>query len=98
VLTASTIVLAGGAVGFEFWARDTYDKSLIAADPDSQQALYKSANRKRYVADGMAVGAVGCAIGAIFLFVRGGSGSTSTAQLQPTATPDSAGFAVVGSW
>jgi hypothetical protein len=100
VLTATTVILAGSAVGFEFWARDTYDKSLIAQDPDSQQALYKSANRKRYVADGAAIGAIGCAIGAVFLFVRSGHDSSggSTAQLQPIASPDSAGFAVVGRW
>ncbi|HUS33601.1 MAG TPA: hypothetical protein VMZ53_34095 [Kofleriaceae bacterium] len=98
VLTATTLALAGGAIGFDLWARDTYDKTLVAGDPDLQTALWKSANRKRYVADGFAVGAIGCGVAAIWLFARGGSGSTTTAHIEPVATPESTGFALVGGW
>lgn len=98
ILTGTTVLLAGGAIGFDLWARDTYDKTLVAGDPDVQNALWKSANRKRYVADGFAVGAIACGVTAVWLFVRGGNGSTSSASLQPTASADGAGVALVGGW
>lgn len=99
ILTGTTVALAGAAIGFDLWARDTYDKTLTAGDPGVQNAFWKSANRKRYVADGFAVGAIACGVTAVWLFVRGGgNGSTASARLQPIASPDSAGVALVGGW
>jgi hypothetical protein len=98
-VSVAALMLGGGALGFELWARSTYDKALKAGDPGTQDAYYADANTKRYVADGLAVGALGCTAVAVILFVRSGSSSSSsTASVQPSASRDSFGLALVGSW
>lgn len=67
---ASAVVLLGGALGFELWARSTYDSAETEGDPAEQDSLWRSANTKRYVADGLAIAGIGCAGVAVWLYLR----------------------------
>ncbi len=106
VLGAGAIVLAGGAVGFELWGNSTIDKANAAAkDPAMHgqvNSLWHSANTKRYTAEAMAAGAIGCAGAAIVLYLRGGS-DESPAQVagrthvEPIVASDVVGFSIAGS-
>src|SRR5215475_12571230 len=53
VLGGTAVALAGGALGFELWARSTYNSSKTEVDNDKQTSLWHSANTKRYVAEGL---------------------------------------------
>jgi len=78
VFAAGAAVLLGGALGAELWARSTYDRAEAAPDPAEQDSLWRSANTKRYVANGLAIAGVGCAGIAVWLYLRGGGESSST--------------------
>ena len=96
---AGAAVLLGGAVGAELWARSTYDRAEAETDPAEQDSLWRSANYKRYVANGLAIAGVGCAGIAVWLYLRGGgeSRATQTARagswtLEPILARDGAGL------
>jgi hypothetical protein len=95
-LGAGAVALAGGAVGFELWGSSTYDKAKAETTSQSRRdSLESSANTKRYVAEGMAVAAVGCAGLAVWQYLRGRGEPTTTAiRVVPTA----GGFAIAGSY
>jgi hypothetical protein len=97
-VSVAALMLGGGALGFELWARSTYDKALKAGDPGTQDAYYSDANTKRYVADGLAVGAIACTAVAVILFVRGGGNDHRSASVRPSASRDSVGLVLGGSW
>jgi hypothetical protein len=77
VLGVGALALFGGAIAFELAGRSTYDDAKAEPDNAKQDELWKSANRKRYIAEGMAVGGLACAGVAVWLFVKS-SGSTET--------------------
>lgn len=72
---AGAVALLGGGLAFELTARSTYDDAKHEADDAKQTSLWKSANRKRYIAEGMAVAGVACAGVAVWLFVRSRGGT-----------------------
>jgi hypothetical protein len=71
VLGASAVALAGLAVAFDLWGDSTYDQAKTEPARTTQLDLWRSANAKRYTAEVMGVGALGCAAAAVWLYVRG---------------------------
>ena len=74
---AGAVALFGGAVAFELSGRSSYDDAKLEPDNAKQKSLWDSANRKRYIAEGMAVAGVACAGVAVWLFVRSRGDSES---------------------
>jgi hypothetical protein len=97
---AGAVVLLGGALGFSLWGDSTYDDAKAEmADQARRDSLYDSANRKRYVAEGLAVAGVGCAGVAVWLYLRqrGARAETTTARTgQLMLAPSASGVGVVG--
>ena len=96
---AGGVALLGGAVAFELLGRANYDDAKAEmTDQAKRDSLYDSANTKRYVAQGFAVAGVACVGVAVWLYVRGGSGSssTTTASKQLVVSPN--GIALMGAF
>jgi hypothetical protein len=64
------VVLLGGALGASLWGDSTYDRAKAETDLARRDALYDSANTRRYVADGLAIAGVACAGVAVWLYLR----------------------------
>jgi hypothetical protein len=102
-LGGAALGLVGGAVGFELWARSTYDQSKREPDNAKQDSLWHSANTKRYVAEGLGVAGIACAGVAVWLYLRGGEPeATSTTRqasrwiIEPIVGGDRAGLVLGG--
>ena len=81
-LVAGTAVAAGGAaLAFDLWGNSTYDSAVKATDPNRQLSLWHDANTRRYTADALAVGSVGCAAVAVWLFLRSGAEPSTIASI-----------------
>lgn len=97
-MTATTVALAGGAIGFELWGRDLLDQSAKEPDDAKQEQLYNDANTRHYVAEGLGVAAAVAAGVTIYLWVRGGSHASESALVVPVAAPDGGGLVLTGRW
>jgi hypothetical protein len=100
-LGVAAVVLGGTGLGFELKSESTYDK----AKTTDQQGLMALANsyrdsavRDRYIAQGLAVAAIGCAGVGVYLFVRGRGERRATAAVLPVAASGLAGVALSGRW
>ncbi|HEY5923722.1 MAG TPA: tetratricopeptide repeat protein [Kofleriaceae bacterium] len=82
VVGAGALALLGGGLALELSARSTYDDAKVEVDNAKQDELWESANRKRYIAQGLAVAGLATAGVAVWLFVRsrGSSEPTTTAR------------------
>ena len=80
------LVLIGSAIGVELWASSAYDESRRASDPAAQTSLWHSANNRRYVAEGLAVGGLAAGGVAVWLYLRGGERDAAGAH-QVTVAP-----------
>ena len=66
------VALGGGAIGFELWARSTYNDAKAEMKSQSRRdSLYTSSNTKRYVAEGMAFASITAAGTAVWLYLHG---------------------------
>src|SRR5262249_22039425 len=74
VVGVGALVLLGSGLGFELWAESKYAaaKSEMMNQPH-RDSLYDSANMKRYVAQGLAVGGLTAGGVAVWLYLRGGN-------------------------
>ena len=90
------LVLGGGGIGAEIWARRTYDRSKKESDNAKQDSLWHDANTRRYIGLGLDGAAIVCAGVSIYLLVR--SGSEHKTAVAPTASSDGAGVTLVGVW
>jgi hypothetical protein len=98
---AGALALGGTALVFKLWGDSTYDEAKDEVDDQSRRdSLYHSANNRQYVAEALAVAAVGCAGAAVyFYFFRDRRrGRADTTAMTPIAAPQFAGLAVTGSW
>jgi hypothetical protein len=100
-LGGAAVGLAGGGLGFELWARSTYDQSEKEVDDARQTSLWKSARTRRYVAQGLGVASLASAGVAVWLYLRPGRDEaqpTREARLQiiPTVDGEHAGLLVLG--
>lgn len=98
------VVLGGAALGFELWGRSMHDDAQATLDGGNEaraNELQDGANLRRYLAQGFAVAAVGCAAVSIVMFVRGGGTEPrdrSAVRIVPMASGDHAGLAIGGAW
>ena len=102
VFGGAAIALGATAFGFSRWGDSIYEDAEKEVDDDKQERLWKSANKRRYAAQGLAIGAVGCIAAAVVFYVRGGSSEESTTArsvtVSPTASADAMGMTIAGSW
>jgi len=102
VLGGAALGLVGGAVGFELWARSTYDQSKREPDNTKQTSLWRSANTRRYVAESLGVAGIACAGVAVWFYLRGDQEATSAVRqasrlfVGPILGNDRAGLALEG--
>jgi hypothetical protein len=66
----AAVILVGAAVGFEVSGNSTYSKSQNEPDPAKQDALWHSANARRYVAETLGIGGLACGGVAVWLYLR----------------------------
>ena len=99
VLGGAARALGGTGLGFELRSETLYDRARTANRQGSQtaSALRDSAVRDRYIAQGLAVAAIGCAGIGVYLFVRSG-GKGPSAAVVPVASSGLAGVAMTGQW
>jgi hypothetical protein len=99
VVGAGAVALGGAALGFDLWGNSFYDKAKASQDQGTRDSNYQAANTRRYVAEGFAVAAVGCAGAAVYLYVRGrGDSRAEATAVTPVVSPRLTGLAVAGSW
>jgi hypothetical protein len=94
IATGVAVGAAGAGIGFEFWARSTYNNALAEPDPVKQGSTWQSANTKRYLADGLGGVAAASGVLAIWLWMRSGDDTA----VQPVVGPGNAGLVFIGSW
>jgi hypothetical protein len=101
-LGGAAVALAGGALGFELWARSTNSQSLDeTASMDRRISLWHSANTRRYVAEGLGVASLAAAGVAVWLTLRPAAAAderTARVELAPVVARDTAGLVVIGSF
>jgi hypothetical protein len=98
-LGAGALAFGGGALAFHLSGNSTYERAKEATDPAERDSLYKSANNRRYLAQGFGVAALGTAGAAVYFYLRGrGEGRADTTAMTPVVSPELAGVAVVGRW
>ncbi len=97
-LGVAAVALGGTAIGFELWAEHTYDKSKIDPSTSSQLSTWHTANRERYVAEGLGIAGIGCAAAAIVLLVRHGPEDHHGVAIAPLVTPAAFGIAANAIW
>jgi hypothetical protein len=101
-LGVGALALGGAAIGFHVAGNHAYDDSLKAdaagMRPEADK-LHRSANNRRYAAQGFGVAALACAGTAVYFYLTGRSTDRSEGvAVAPVASPQLAGLAVVGSW
>ena len=75
------MIFLAQACARELSSRSTYDQAKVEPNDAKQSSLWKSANQKRYLAEGFAAGGIACAGIAVWLLVRsGGDEPTTTAR------------------
>jgi hypothetical protein len=101
VFGSAALVLGGTAVGFSLWGDSIYEDAEREPNDARQESLWKSANKRRYAAEGFAIGAVGCVVAAVVFYVRGKPSeapSSSGVSVSPTASANAMGMSISGSW
>jgi hypothetical protein len=101
ILAGSSVALAGAAVGFALWGDSLYGQAKKEPNDAEQRSLWKSANNRRYIAEGMAVASAACAGISIWLYWRRGraeqrGAATSSLDVAPTWTQDLVGLSMAG--
>lgn len=88
------IAFAGVSLGFELSARHTNGRVSDSTSNSERTDLWNSANRRRYIATGLGVGALACAGIALYLWLHDTAGSTAqrTHQFVPLASADAGGI------
>ncbi len=98
----AALVIGGTALGFELWARSTYDEITPAMSETRRNSLWRSANHKRYAAQGLGIAAIGTAGAAAWLYFRSTSKEAPSANhavtlhMAPMIAGDRAGIVVLG--
>jgi tetratricopeptide (TPR) repeat protein len=77
----AAVATGGAALAFDLWGNSTYDSAVKETDPNRQVSLWHDANTKRYTADVFAVGSVGCAAVAVWLFLRSDAEPSAIASI-----------------
>jgi len=100
-LAVAAVALGGTGLGFELRSESLYDRAKAANEQGmmaTASSYRDSAVRDRYIAQGFAVAAVGCAGVGVYLFLRDRGERRPTAAVLPVASPGLAGVALSGRW
>ncbi len=100
IAAGAAVGLAGGAIGFHLWGNSIYkDAEDTTRSMADRTTSWHAANTRRYAAQTLAVGAVGCAAVAIVFALRGSRAHTesSVVALAPMIT-DGVGLQASGAW
>lgn len=100
---AGGLVLGGIAFAVSRSGDSIYDRAKREPDDAKQESLWKQANNRRYIAEGLAVAGVGCIGAAVFLYVRSGNAEKPSVArrrftVEPLATAGGTGLPLGGSW
>lgn len=98
-VATSAVLLLGGGLGVSRWGDSTYNKAQAEITNQARRdSLEASANRKRYVAQAMAISGATCAGVAVWLFIRQRTGQTETVEAHAglELTPMGSGIGVAG--
>lgn len=96
--TAGSAVLLGAAVGFNFWGESYFNQAIDeTTSQDRRDSLLSSANMRRHLAQGFAIGGLACAGVAAWLFLRHGEAQPSDSvashvMISPTGIGYAGGF------
>jgi hypothetical protein len=99
----AALLLSGAAFALSRWGDSIYADAEREPNDVKQEALWRSANQRRYAAIGFAAGAAGYVGAALYLYLRGGReaaqpASSRSLRLAPTATASSLGIGMSGAW
>jgi hypothetical protein len=101
-MASGAVVLLACAVVLDANARSEYGDALVEADDAKQASLWHGAKTKRYIAEGMAVGALATAGAAVWLYLRRNRQTDEPRigrlDVQPVFTSNGGGLAVGGSF
>lgn len=92
------ITLAGAAIGSYFWGEGAYDRALREPDNVRQEELWNLANNRRYLAQGLAIGAAASITIGVVLLVRGRSPEPVKTAIVPTASAGEVGVGLLHRW
>lgn len=103
VMGSTALALGGAAVAFSRWGDIIYADAEREPDDARQEALWKSANTRRYAAIGFAAGAASAVGAAVYLYLRGGRESAPplarrSIHLEPITSARTMGLGLRGSW
>ena len=99
IAAGGSLALFGAALGLELSARDVYDQAKREPDDAKQLSLWDSANTRRHVAQGFAVGGLACAGVAVWLWLRGPAETRVTTTAGIAVEPMGiAGLQLHGAW
>jgi hypothetical protein len=99
-LGVAAVALGGTGLGFELRSESIYDKARGANEQGmiaAASSYRDSAVRDRYIAQGLAVAAIGCAGVGVYWFLRDRE-RRPTAAVLPVASPGLAGLVLSGRW
>jgi tetratricopeptide (TPR) repeat protein len=99
----AALVLGGTAFAFSRWGDSIYADARQEPDNATQEALWRSANKRRYAAVGFGVGAASCVGAALYLYLRGDREAAQpiarrSLRIEPTATASAMGLGLRGVW
>ena len=102
-LAGGAVVALGAALAFDLWGDSTYDQAKTETNASQQDDLWHSANDKRYVAEGLAIAGLGCAVASTWLFVKDKgrarvADGVGVAPLAETGRAGSLGLLGFGAW
>jgi len=97
IIGGAGIALGVGAVVMLVSGNSLYDKSKLEADDAEQERLWNSANTRRYLSEGFAIGSIACITVATVMLLRGRS-ERAKLSIAPSATGTSVGFAIGRAW
>ena len=101
VLGGASLILGGTAYGFLRWGDSIYSEAKREPDDAKRNALWKSANTRRYAAQGFVLGAAGCIGAAIYFYIRSGREATRPAanrSIRIDASASAMGLSLSGNW
>lgn len=93
------VAMLGGAVGFHLWGNAKYDDAKAEmTDQTRRDALYDSANQKRFIATGLGAAGIAAAGVSIWLFLRGGGDEQQATVAQHHVVVAPTSISLVGSF
>jgi hypothetical protein len=92
MLTVGALALGGAGVGFELEGEARYREAKAADVQGARTSLFHRADRDRYIAEGLGIGAIACAGLAVWAYVS--HGRPDEVRTTVAATPD--GLAILG--